>query len=556
MSETSQRIRPGFFSPSQERTRLLVLLVGSLLLFGAGIGKRSLWNPNEPVYGEGTREMMVRGNYYLPTVNGIIYSDKPVFYFWTMLAGCLLTGGLSVAGLRLPSVIAGVLSVLLIYRLGRQIFGIRAGFLAAICLASTVMFWWHSQYIQMDQLLSFLVLASLAACFAAKEMVGPNRAGLLAISGALMGLAFLTKGPVGLLLPAAVLAVYLLLVGDGIWIFRKGVLWMVAAFLLFAAPWYVSLALTGHREVLADFFIRHNLERATDPFNHRQPFWYYGPRLLSDLFPWSLFLPVAVLAPVRNEMERRGRLFARIWLAMVLLLFSVVGSKRGVYLLPLYPAAALLLGKFWDEVFKGEVPSWMSRWARAAYRFLGIFLGLAALGSACTAAYALWTGKYRQESVALLPLGAAALLGAWFLFRFLKTRRMPEATGSLATTLAAIYLYSSLILFPLADQFKSAVPFCRQVEAVVTPGQEIRSFGLWRWDAVYIFYTERLMPALRSKEELESYLGQDHKVFLIVESDEMDRFLSSLRTPARVVFRQDIGQRTTALLTNRPDLSS
>ena len=154
MSETSQRIRPGFFSPSQERTRLLVLLVGSLLLFGTGIGMRSLWNPNEPVYGEGTREMMVRGNYYLPTVNGIIYSDKPVFYFWTMLAGCLLTGGLSVAGLRLPSVIAGVLSVLLIYRLGRQIFGIRAGFLAAICLASTVMFWWHSQYIQMDQILS------------------------------------------------------------------------------------------------------------------------------------------------------------------------------------------------------------------------------------------------------------------------------------------------------------------------------------------------------------------------------------------------------------------
>ena len=69
-----------------------MLLAGCLLLFGAGIGMRSLWNPNEPVYGEGTREMILNGNYYIPTVNGITYSDKPIFYFWAMAASCLLTG--------------------------------------------------------------------------------------------------------------------------------------------------------------------------------------------------------------------------------------------------------------------------------------------------------------------------------------------------------------------------------------------------------------------------------------------------------------------------------
>src|SRR5881409_3953979 len=155
MIQESTSVRSDLFSPSKERLRLFVLLAGSLLVFGAGIGMRSLWNPNEPVYAEGTREMIEQKDFYLPRVNGLIYSDKPVFYFWAMLIGCLLTGGLSEAGLRLPSVISGVLSVLLIYRMGRQIFGIRAGFLASACLTTTVMFWWHSQYIQMDQLLSF-----------------------------------------------------------------------------------------------------------------------------------------------------------------------------------------------------------------------------------------------------------------------------------------------------------------------------------------------------------------------------------------------------------------
>jgi len=549
----SPPLRIDLFSPSQERLRLFVLLAGCLLMFGAGIGMRSLWNPNEPVYGEGTREMIANGNYYIPTVNGQTYSDKPIFYFWAMAASCLLTGGLSEAGLRLPSVISGVLSVLLIYWLGRQIFGIRAGFLAAACLATTVMFWWHSQYIQMDQLLSFLMLFALACFFAAREIPGRSSALLLIASGASMGLAFLTKGPEGLVVPAAVIGAYLLLVWEPLWIFRREMIGMTAAFLLCAAPWYVSLALTGHQDFLVDFFIRHNLERATDPFNHVQPFWYYVPRLFSDLFPWSLLLPVALAVPVRNEMERRGRLFAWIWLGVVFLLFSSVGSKRGVYLLPLYPAGALLVGKLGDEIFSGEAPRWMQTWARWVMWFLGAFLGVAAAGSLGALVFSLAKGKYRAEAVGLLPLGVLAALGAAQLVRFLRARRIPAAAGSLAVTVACVYLYANLGLFPLVDRFKSPVPFCRQVLAVVQPADEIRSFGLWRWDAAYIFYTRRLMPAVRGRKELESYLTQDRQVFLLVESSEMDQFLSGLKQPVRVVLRQDIGSKTTALLTNLTD---
>jgi 4-amino-4-deoxy-L-arabinose transferase-like glycosyltransferase len=366
-----------------------------------------------------------------------------------------------------------------------------------------------------------------------------------------MGIAFMTKGPVGVVVPAGVMGLYLLSVREAGWILSREVAWMGGAFLLTAGPWYLGLPLTGHGDFLVDFFVRHNFERAADPFTHKQPFWYYGPRLVSDLFPWSLLLPAALAVPVRNEMERRGRRFAWIWIGVVFLLFSSVGSKRGVYLLPLYPGAALLVGKLGDEILGGQAPSWMKQWTRGALAFLAAFLGLAALGSVGTFVYSLATGKYRGDALALLPVAVLAAAGAVLMTRSWKAQRIAATACALALVLACLYLYTDLALFPLADRYKSPVPFCRQVSAVVGADEEIRSFGLWRWDAAYIFYTRRLMPAVHSKEELESYLAQHKKVYLIVESDEMDRFLAGLKNPARVVLRQDIGSKTTALLTNQ-----
>ena len=556
MSSVSGHPVAALFSPSREKHRLLLLALGAALIFAAGIGARALWNPNEPVYGEGVREMMARGDYFLPYVNGRIYSDKPIFYFWAMLASCRLAGGLSEAALRLPSVAAGVLLVLLVYRLGRRIFGIRAGFLGGAFLATSVMFWWHSQYIQMDQLLSLLIAGAMALFFLARESEARNRGILLAASGALMGLAFLTKGPVGLVVPGAVMVLYLLIVRDWKWIFRKQAAWMAAAFLLAAAPWYLGLALAGHGQVLSDFFIRHNLQRATDPFDHARPFWYYLPRLFSDLFPWSLFLPAAFFAPVRNEVERRGRLFAVAWFSVVLLLFSAAGSKRGVYLLPLYPAAALLLGKFWDEVLSGDVSARLKRGAAWALRFVAAFLCAGSLVLAGAAAWAAGSERHRPASPALVPLALLALAGGVAIFLLHRRQRLFAAVMGLALAMAGIYLYADLFLLRAADRYKSPVSFCEKVAAAVGPGDEIRSYGLWKWDSSYLFYTGRLMPQIPSREEMEAYLAQDRKVFLLAEDREMDRLLAGLRSPARVLAREDIGHKTAALLANRASDSS
>jgi 4-amino-4-deoxy-L-arabinose transferase-like glycosyltransferase len=556
MPGSAPRMVSDLFSPSREKHRLLILIAGSLLIFAAGIGMRALWNPNEPVYGEGVREMLARGDYFLPHVNGKVYTDKPIFYFWAMLASCFVTGGLSEAGLRLPSVAGGVLSVLLVYRFGRRIFGIRAGFLAAACLATTVMFWWHSQYVQMDQMLSCLMLGAMVSFFLARETPARSPGALMAVSGGCMGLAFLTKGPVGLVVPAAAMGLYLLAQREWRWIFRRETAWMAAAFLLLAAPWFVSLAVAGKSWVLADFFIRHNLERATDPFNHAQPFWYYAPRLFSDLFPWSLFLPFAFFTPARTEMERRGRLFAILWLAAVFLIFSAAGSKRGVYLLPLYPAAALLLGRFWDEILAEGIGGRVKRWTGWILESLGLFLCALLPAAAAVLIWAGRSGKYRLEAGWLLPMAALAFAAGWKAFSSARGRRIATALASITLAMACVYLYSDLFLLRLADRHKSPVPFCRKVEAFVTPQDEIRSIGLWRWDSSYLFYTSRLMPQIKGRPELDAFLAQDRQVFLLVESDDLDQFLGLLKSPVSVLVREKIGGKPTALLTNRSGISS
>jgi 4-amino-4-deoxy-L-arabinose transferase-like glycosyltransferase len=536
------------FSPSGELRRLGILALGSAILFAAGIGMRSLWNPNEPVYGEAVREMLARGEYHVPVVNGRVYSDKPIFYFWTMLAACAAGGGLSEAALRVPSVAAGVLSVLAVYVLGRFLFGIRAGFLAAASLATMGMFWWHSQYVQMDQLLSFLILAALACFVLAKESPGPRSLLLAGASGAMMGLAFLTKGPVGLVVPAAILGIYLLATREIRWMFSRDALVMTCLFVVVAAPWYLSLAFTGHDQFLVDFFIRHNYQRATDPFNHQQPFYYYIPRLLSDLFPWSLLIPAAWFASAGSERERRGRLFVRIWFAAVLILFSAAGAKRGVYLLPLYPAAALLVGTLFEELIARE--NVRPRLRRgAAIGLVAVAAVLVALTAASVFVNLRGT-PYLREARLLIPVGLVTAVGAVLLALALRRGRTLRAFTVTACTMAALFLYSDLALLPAAERYKSPVPFCQRLQQEVGPADEIRSFGLWRWDSSYIYYTRRLMPQLKSREELHDYLAQDRKVFLLAESSDLERFVSELGVPVRVIARQEIGHKTTALLVN------
>jgi len=343
-------------SSSAPRWHLWLVLAAGFALFFLGLGNHDLWNPNEPVFAEGAREMMERGEWLVPYVNGRLYVDKPILYFWAILAASVPGGEVSAWSARLPSAIAALLTLWAVLVFGRRAFGPRAGLLAALVLATTPIFVWEARFAQMDPMLTLFMFLCIVCFHRARDH---HTALWLAASGACAGLAVLTKGPVGLVLPGAAALLVLVWDRDLRFLLRPAWLAGAAAFVGVAAPWFLVVGASGHGNWLQEFFFTQNVQRFVNPFDHARPFYYYGVRFVSDLFPWSLFLPLVLLyrpaaAGAPREETRSYRLLVA-YAGVVLVFFSLSGAKRGVYILPMYPAFALLVGRLWDQGLRGEL---------------------------------------------------------------------------------------------------------------------------------------------------------------------------------------------------------
>jgi 4-amino-4-deoxy-L-arabinose transferase-like glycosyltransferase len=142
------------------RDTLLLVLAGTLL-FLPGVGSRDLWNPDEPRYAEIAREMLSSGEYWVPHLNGEVYTQKPPLQFWAMAVAGKLTGDLDESAARLPAVLSAIAALVLVQRLGRRLFGARAAWIAAAAFATGTKILWQGRIGQIDMLLVALVAAAM-----------------------------------------------------------------------------------------------------------------------------------------------------------------------------------------------------------------------------------------------------------------------------------------------------------------------------------------------------------------------------------------------------------
>jgi 4-amino-4-deoxy-L-arabinose transferase-like glycosyltransferase len=530
---------------SGRRGLLLVLGLGFLLFF-PGLGNHDLWNPNEPVFAEGAREMQERGTWLLPYVNGQVYLDKPILYFWALRLAALPWGEVTATSARLPSALAALLTLLVVYRFGRRYFSERAGTLAGVALATMPVFVWEARFAQMDPMLTLFLLLSVISFERARA--GPA-APWLAASGAWAGLAVLTKGPVGLLLPGATALVVLLMERDLRFLRRPAWLAGAGAFVAVAVPWYLTLALTGHGDWLEEFFLRQNIGRFLDPFDHARPLYYYAKRWLTDLFPWCLFLPLVLLDRPRADRsvaERRAWTLMAAYAAVVLLFFSASGAKRGVYILPLYPAYALLLGRLLARALAGATSLTAARWTRIL-----IQAGSVALAVQAVVGLFVVRSRYPDFAVPAFWLAGTAVAGAAAVLLMAARRRIAAALGSLAATLASLYLIASLVVAPQVDVYKSARPFSQRILEHAGPDAPLRSFRFWKWRSNYLFYTRRLMPNMGAPEELAEFLNRDEPVYVLVKDADARRLPEMLEAPFHRLETGHVGEKVVHLYSNR-----
>jgi len=390
-----------------DRAAIGILFALSLPLFFVKLGAAGLVDPDEPYYAVPALEMLKSGAWAVPVFRGEPWFDKPVLFYWMILAA-FKTFGVSEWAARVGSALAGVGGAVSIvawapsrWRRGG------AHVLAAIVLATSIEYALLSRFAVTDVTLTFFVTLGFLAV--ARNLESPSpRTALLA--GAAFGLATLTKGPVGLIVPAVALAGYGVATRRRELLARRALIAVAIGFSATAAPWYIYM-LAAHRDLVVTVFLgQGNLGRFIHP-EHRQVPLFYVWVLAAGLMPWSGALPAGLARAFRDwrggedRSGSPGTVFALAWFAAVIGVFSLSASKLATYVLPAFPAAAFLVADYCCGAFG----------ARASRAWRGPVVA-ACLGAAVSCGGAvsmlLLTGHGRfHEAGAAIDLLAAVLIG-------------------------------------------------------------------------------------------------------------------------------------------------
>jgi 4-amino-4-deoxy-L-arabinose transferase-like glycosyltransferase len=321
---------------------LLLLAACSYFFFFHNLGGYSLKEPDEGRYAEIPREMVESGDFIVPHLNYVRYFEKPPLLYW-LTAVSYKIFGINEWSFRLPNALVALACVVILYFSASRWFGRRIATLSSFILMSSFGFWVMARGVTTDMLLSFLLFAALI-CF--YEYYRGRKQRFLYLFFAALALAVLTKGPVSVVLLLGTILLFLFFEGRLSFIREMFSVKGILLFLAIGVPWFVAVCVR-EKQFFQFFFIDQNIMRfLTSKHKRSGPIYYFIPVLLGGMFPWSLFLPRAV---VRLWRYQGLRLFL-IWSAVVFVFFSLSGSKLPPYILPLYPALALVLGCLFGEL--------------------------------------------------------------------------------------------------------------------------------------------------------------------------------------------------------------
>src|SRR3989338_5468405 len=377
-------IGTGMFLYSEARKNWKSYLFMSLVVFISffRLGGFLLFDVDEAVFSEATREMIETGNYITPTYNYEPRYDKPILFYWLMAIAFKLFG-INEFSARFISAMFGAALVIMTFFFIKRLYGERAGILAGLCLLLNLEFFVYSHSAVTDMTLTFFITASLYSFYLGfyptshiPHPTSYNKWYLL--FWIFSALAVLTKGVIGILFPIGIAFIYILAAGKVKDIKPLLVPRFLLAFFAIAAPWYIAQLYIHGWEFFNAFVIKHHFQRYTEVISsHSGPIYFYIPVILGGFFPWVAFLPNAFYKGIKESREIRVRglpphassggqetegtyLFCTIWFLVVFIFFSLSRTKLPNYIMPLYPAMAVVTGLMINELIeKGFKRSWL-----------------------------------------------------------------------------------------------------------------------------------------------------------------------------------------------------
>ncbi len=511
--------------------RTLALFFAAVVLFYlSSLGTMPLLEPDEARYAEIPREMIASGNYVTPHLNGVVYLEKPPLFYWGNAVSLRLFGE-SEFSARLFTASVSAAGVLLTYWMGATLSGWRTGLYAAIVLSTSL---YHYAIGRLNTLDMTLGVTLLLAIFPAYLYLSGRRASRrwLYLSYAAAGLAFLTKGLVGVVFPAAVIVVWLVFSRQHREIVRALSLPGILVFLAIVLPWIV-LAQRETPDFLWFFFVHEQFLRFTTTIHQRyEPFWFFLPIVVVGFVPWIAFLRrivLAVRASAEEFLPADGTVFLLSWVLFIFAFFSFSKSKLPTYMTPIFPPLAVLFGRgleMWADREDGSTRCRAPLALAAVLAAAMIFLPDA--------------GRHRMEmhEWALATALPATFLLAWGAVPLFVRRLGADRVVFLSFLLLALFLTSvnrpaGLYL----ANYKSAKNLSAAISAALRPGDVIAQYRTYKQGVVW--YTRRRSVLVAEAGELSfgAERAKDRAQYFIDEA-QFDRLWKS---PTRVfaVFKRD-----------------
>jgi 4-amino-4-deoxy-L-arabinose transferase-like glycosyltransferase len=543
--------------PKNQVTAGLLLLV--MVFFFPGLGGYDLTAPDEPHFALVAQEMLTDNHWVLPHRNQTPYPDKPPFFFWTIALFSALAGGtVNAWTARLPSAISASLVLWMMWRWNRlrepdpREDTLRS-ILTVLILVSCFKFFFQARIAQIDMVLCLFTTAALTTGYDAitGKPYSPFSLGLF------MGLGILTKGPVGLIIPAGSLAVFAIFSGRAAWKKYpvKALAWAMIPVLAWLALLVLDVAMNNHWDYLNNLLFKQTMVRFFNPWHHHQPVYYFFVSVLYDFLPWTPFFLLAIpwTRDARDSLDS-GQKFSWAVIVFTLVFFTLSKGKRSIYILPVFPFASY--------VTAAKI-QWLAGKARPARPELaaGLVSGflMAILGLGCLLAV---SGRVD------IPLGwvEAPLPKAWitasgvlligvsiFVITSVLKNRVKSMVAGLVSAMLIVNLLFFWVVLPWLDPFRSSRGFAEKMNRIITRQTERTSVkpvvGMVDYRSAYRLYG--LFPLVELANEfgfpnpglpkIENFFASHPEGWLIVRQDDWDQFFKNHEFRAKIHLQQKIG---------------
>jgi 4-amino-4-deoxy-L-arabinose transferase-like glycosyltransferase len=486
----------------------------AVVLWGSEYFSRTLWEPDEARYVYVAKEMRADNHWLIPHRSGEYYAHKPPLMFWLQNAASVTTGGVinQVSG-RLPSLLGAILSLLAVSGLASLWKERDAYWRVVLILPTTYLFWKVNGMGQIDALLCGLEMSALYLMFKADDETGGRIH--RAFAYLFMGLAVIAKGPVGYIVPLGAYVTAQLVSGNRRQLKNWHFIW---GFLIAMLPLSLWLFAAWRHGAPDGYFNELLFDQNTGRFSgakiksHHRPFWYFISHFLTEFMPWTLFLMAAVRSAIGKAEKRM--LYKRLlgWFLFVVVFFSMSTTKRNLYILLAYPAAALFIATAWDDIAKLS-----SRWRGAvSYGTVSLLLliGISSIGIIFHPKLQIVGWRILPVSVILI-IGSICLLGLYRKYGLSNRWLIAFCSVLLMNQLAVV-----TVVYPGINPLKSPMELPAASAKYLPAGQELLLYKMR--GEIYALYCNAKGLEVRDTLELRHAMNKQGKGMVIVPAKRWD----------------------------------